>query len=294
MQREGNESKLVIEWPGDGPAVASSRPAATPAVQPQAPAAGAAPVPTLAESAQSRTDAARATALLTAQVRSRPAPLPPHRPPTRHRPPRRPRLLRPVSPQHAVVLAGRDPRRPAHRSGGDHAAGHRALHRHRRRWNRRPVMPSDASRIRMQAGMRHLVVAIDPGHGEGPGAIGRPASAKDVTLAVARELARQVNTTPGLKAYLTRDSDVFIPLPMRAQGARRLRRTSSSRSMPTRPKTARPRAHRSACCRPGASSQRAAGWRTRKTRPTWSVACACSRPKAPWPTCCWTWRRAAT
>ena len=68
MQREGNESKLVIEWPGDGAALASSRPAATPAVQPQAPAAGAAPVPTPAESAQSRTDAARATALLTAQV----------------------------------------------------------------------------------------------------------------------------------------------------------------------------------------------------------------------------------
>ena len=37
MQREGNESKLVIEWPGDGPAVAASRPAVTPAVQPQAP-----------------------------------------------------------------------------------------------------------------------------------------------------------------------------------------------------------------------------------------------------------------
>lgn len=62
MQREGNESKLVIEWPGDGPAMAASRPAATPAVQPQAPVAT--PGPTPAESAQSRSDAARATALL--------------------------------------------------------------------------------------------------------------------------------------------------------------------------------------------------------------------------------------
>lgn len=74
----------------------------------------------------------------------------------------------------------------------------------------------------MQPGMRHLVVAIDPGHGgQDPGAIGPTGKReKDVTLAVARELARQVNATPGLKAYLTRDSDVFIPLPMRAQKAR--------------------------------------------------------------------------
>ena len=43
---------------------------------------------------------------------------------------------------------------------------------------------------------------------------------KDVTLAIARELARQVNATPGLKAYLTRDSDVFIPLAQRYQKAR--------------------------------------------------------------------------
>jgi len=86
----------------------------------------------------------------------------------------------------------------------------------------RPVMPSEASRIRMKAGMRPLVVAIDPGHGgQDPGAIGPTGKReKDVTLAVARELARQVNATPGLKAYLTRDTDVFIPLPMRAKKAR--------------------------------------------------------------------------
>ncbi len=53
MQREGNESKLVIEWPGDGPAVAASRPAVTPAVQPQA------PVATPAVDCQSTTRAAR-------------------------------------------------------------------------------------------------------------------------------------------------------------------------------------------------------------------------------------------
>ncbi|MBE0314415.1 N-acetylmuramoyl-L-alanine amidase [Xanthomonas citri pv. punicae] len=86
----------------------------------------------------------------------------------------------------------------------------------------RPVLPSEASRIKMAPGMRPLVVAIDPGHGgQDPGAMGPTGKReKDVTLAVGRELARQVNATPGMKAYLTRDTDVFIPLPMRAQKAR--------------------------------------------------------------------------
>ncbi|MDN5780756.1 MAG: N-acetylmuramoyl-L-alanine amidase [Luteimonas sp.] len=73
-----------------------------------------------------------------------------------------------------------------------------------------------------RSGMRPLVVAIDPGHGgQDPGAIGKSGRReKDVTLAVGRELARIVNATPGLKAYLTRDKDVFIPLNRRAQLAR--------------------------------------------------------------------------
>ncbi|CAD1792539.1 N-acetylmuramoyl-L-alanine amidase [Xanthomonas arboricola pv. juglandis] len=86
----------------------------------------------------------------------------------------------------------------------------------------RPVLPSEASRIKMAPGMRPLIVAIDPGHGgQDPGAMGPTGKReKDVTLAVGRELARQINATPGMKAYLTRDTDVFIPLPMRAQKAR--------------------------------------------------------------------------
>src|SRR3546814_6429453 len=73
-----------------------------------------------------------------------------------------------------------------------------------------------------RAGMRPLIVAIDAGHGgQDPGAIGKSGRReKDVTLAVSRELARQVNATPGLQAYLTRDKDVFIPLNRRAQLAR--------------------------------------------------------------------------
>ncbi|MBW3549796.1 MAG: N-acetylmuramoyl-L-alanine amidase [Proteobacteria bacterium] len=71
-------------------------------------------------------------------------------------------------------------------------------------------------------GMRPLIIAIDAGHGgQDPGAIGQAGKReKDITLAIARELARQVDATPGLKAYLTRDTDVFIPLNKRAQLAR--------------------------------------------------------------------------
>ncbi|MGY0505375.1 N-acetylmuramoyl-L-alanine amidase [Luteimonas sp. e5] len=71
--------------------------------------------------------------------------------------------------------------------------------------------------------LRPIVVAIDAGHGgQDPGAVGLNGTReKDITLAVARELARQVDAMPGLKAYLTRDADFFIPLAERYQRARR-------------------------------------------------------------------------
>lgn len=225
MQREGNESKLVIEWPGDGPAVATSRPATPPAVQSQAAAVGGSVAPAPAENAQSRTDAARATALLTAQVQqqasaSAAAPATPTPAPT----------SAPAQVAAAGVAASSTPSSsPAAILAGQRTAAvvttppaTAPTPAPTPAEPPRPAMPSDASRIRMQPGMRHLVVAIDPGHGgQDPGAIGPTGKReKDVTLAVARELARQVNATPGLKAYLTRDSDVFIPLPMRAQKAR--------------------------------------------------------------------------
>lgn len=88
------------------------------------------------------------------------------------------------------------------------------------------VVPPPASRkkdnVALSSSMRRLVVAIDAGHGgQDPGAVGPTGKReKDVTLAVARELARQVDATPGLKAFLVRDSDVFIPLPARTARAR--------------------------------------------------------------------------
>ncbi len=76
--------------------------------------------------------------------------------------------------------------------------------------------------VQRRAGLRPLVIAIDAGHGgQDPGARGATgAREKDLTLQIAKELARQVNATPGLKAYLTRDSDFFIPLAQRYQKAR--------------------------------------------------------------------------
>lgn len=83
------------------------------------------------------------------------------------------------------------------------------------------TQPAPIVRHSLQPGMRPLVVAIDAGHGgQDPGARGKNGSReKDVTLAIARELARQVNATRGLKAYLTRDSDEYVPLPQRARRA---------------------------------------------------------------------------
>ncbi|MGV8923381.1 MAG: N-acetylmuramoyl-L-alanine amidase [Thermomonas sp.] len=82
-------------------------------------------------------------------------------------------------------------------------------------------VPAPVVRHALQPGMRPLVVAIDAGHGgQDPGAHGKNGSReKDVTLAIARELARQVNATPGLKAYLTRDTDEYVALPQRARRA---------------------------------------------------------------------------
>ncbi|WP_282274438.1 N-acetylmuramoyl-L-alanine amidase [Stenotrophomonas sp. PS02297] len=219
LQGQGAESRLLIEWPGEAQ-VATAQPA--PASVPASPAQ--------ASSAEARQEAARATAALTAavvqQAAAAPSSIPAAAAPTASaaaagNTPSPAAILNgqasapavsgnapaTTTPAAAVVASAVSPA-PQVAAAGQPAP--------------RPVMPSDASRIRMQPGMRTLVVAIDPGHGgQDPGAIGPTGKReKDVTLAVARELARQVNATPGLRAYLTRDSDVFIPLPMRAQRAR--------------------------------------------------------------------------
>jgi N-acetylmuramoyl-L-alanine amidase len=70
---------------------------------------------------------------------------------------------------------------------------------------------------------RTFIVVVDAGHGgEDPGARGHGGSLeKDVTLAIARRLARLIDAEPNMRAVLTRDGDFFIPLQGRVDKARR-------------------------------------------------------------------------
>jgi N-acetylmuramoyl-L-alanine amidase len=69
---------------------------------------------------------------------------------------------------------------------------------------------------------RDVVIAVDAGHGGAdPGATGHAGvHEKDVVLAIARSLARRINAEPGMRAVLTRDSDVFLTLRDRMRAAR--------------------------------------------------------------------------
>ena len=213
MQAQGDASKLSIEWPGEAPqrAVVTTPAATSPALQ--TPPAN-----------DARTEAARATAALTAAVVQQAA-APATTPPAQET---RPSPATILNGQSAVaqatpsVAAGMPATTPTVAPTNPAQTQAATVPAETEPAAPRPAMPGDASRIRMQPGMRTLVVAIDPGHGgQDPGAIGPTGKReKDVTLSVARELARQVNATPGLRAFLTRDTDVFIPLPMRAQRAR--------------------------------------------------------------------------
>ena len=71
---------------------------------------------------------------------------------------------------------------------------------------------------------RLVTIALDPGHGgEDPGAVGsRGTREKDVVLTIAKLLHERINAEPNLRAYLTRDSDYFVPLASRVAKARRV------------------------------------------------------------------------
>ena len=71
-------------------------------------------------------------------------------------------------------------------------------------------------------GDRDVIIAVDAGHGGvDPGAIGHGRTReKDVTLAIARDLAARIDAEPGMRAVLTRDRDEFLELRERIQRAR--------------------------------------------------------------------------
>ncbi len=203
-------TRLVIEWPGDGHADPIARIAAasaatvvpSTAVAPRAdaaapaPAAGDDPAPDPAAAsaaATSRLVAGLATAQQAARATAQPQTDP----------------ASPPQPQStsAPSLPRAVPSTPPGAAADTTAA---------------VVSSTPAPPPGIAAGGRPLVIAIDAGHGgQDPGAIGPTGKReKDITLAIARELARQVNATPGLRAHLVRDRDVFIPLNNRARIAR--------------------------------------------------------------------------
>lgn len=79
-----------------------------------------------------------------------------------------------------------------------------------------PVVSSRKSR---HVGEAEWVIAIDAGHGgDDPGAIGKRyrTREKTVVLAIAEELYRQVNATPGMRAVMTRKGDYYVGLRKRS------------------------------------------------------------------------------
>ena len=86
----------------------------------------------------------------------------------------------------------------------------------------RSQMVASRQAAELLGGQRKVVVAVDAGHGgKDCGAIGPDGTEeKNITLDVARDLAKQINRQPGMKAILTRTGDYFIPLKRRYEIAR--------------------------------------------------------------------------
>ncbi|WP_339487096.1 N-acetylmuramoyl-L-alanine amidase [Pseudomonas sp. EL_65y_Pfl2_R95] len=89
-----------------------------------------------------------------------------------------------------------------------------------------PVTPTQAppKLTPVPSGKREIVIAIDAGHGgEDPGALSsvKGRVEKNVTLAIAKELQRQVNAVKGYRGELVRTGDYFIPLRKRTEIARK-------------------------------------------------------------------------
>ncbi len=220
LESTGSGARLVLEWPGDGPAPSTVAAKPTAVESP--------PATSQASTQQASTQtAAQATAALTSaavqQAVAKPPAVSPQLSPqailngqsTQAAVPvstgeARAEPTQPVPGQYTIATGVPTPATPAASTPAEAPA------------TGEPAPYKPVPQVPMRTGMRPLVIAIDAGHGgQDPGAQGPTGKReKDVTLAVARELARQINATPGMKAYLVRDGDYFIPLPQRAQKAR--------------------------------------------------------------------------
>ncbi|CAK7040595.1 N-acetylmuramoyl-L-alanine amidase [Saezia sanguinis] len=81
--------------------------------------------------------------------------------------------------------------------------------------------PSATTTAPVRSG-RLYIIALDPGHGgEDPGAVGPSGTReKDVVLSIGKLLRDQINAQADMRAFMTRDSDFFVPLAERVQKAR--------------------------------------------------------------------------
>lgn len=86
---------------------------------------------------------------------------------------------------------------------------------------KRSVFSKKPSKKRLKRPGDDFIVMIDPGHGGvDPGAVGyRKTYEKDVVLGVGQYLKKMLDAKPGVKAYLTRDKDVFVKLADRVRKA---------------------------------------------------------------------------
>lgn len=226
-QRDGR-AVLVIEWPGDGVAVALTPPAPVATPVPNAPVA-AAPASEVDPSKASSDATSRLIASMRAPATSAPAPvasIPPAAPPVTRvaLPAPTPTLPEALAQQPAPVT--QPPAATASVPPSARPTVTTVVPTRIATGVPTPTVaatrPTPGASIARAQGLRPLVIAIDPGHGgQDPGAVGLAGTReKDVTLAISRELARQINATPGLKAFLTREADMFIPLGQRARLAR--------------------------------------------------------------------------
>jgi len=227
MESNDTGARLVIEWPGDGPTPSAAVASTSSAPAAASTSSSAPPQATPTPAVDPQAEAARATAALSAQVvkdLAQNAPAPP------------PSSAQASQPSPQAILNGQTANPPSaavspatstytiatgkpEPIGANAAAGQVP--------GTEQAIPAAAAAkpatdLSKRSGTRPLVIAIDPGHGgQDSGAVGPGGTyEKNVVLAIARELSRQINATPGMKAYLTRDSDVFIPLPQRARKAR--------------------------------------------------------------------------
>lgn len=82
-------------------------------------------------------------------------------------------------------------------------------------------LPDAVAAAPVRRGTDPLVIVLDPGHGGvDPGAVRGPYTEADLVLTFARELRDALRRTGRVEVVLTREADVFVPLPTRITLAR--------------------------------------------------------------------------